>query len=62
MRIRGLFLSGYLIEVVQPATGDTSNVLTNASAGLMGRLETAIYPTNAFRAHVSDAQGLLKAE
>ena len=62
MRIRGLFLSGYLIEVVQPATGDTSNVLTTRQRVLWAVLETAIYPTDAFRAHVSDAQGLLKAE
>ena len=62
MRIRGLFLSGYLIEVVQPAMGGHIERLDNASAGLMGRLETAIYPTTAFRAHVSDAQGLLKAK
>lgn len=35
MRIRGLFLSGYLFEVVQPATGNPSNALTTRQRGLL---------------------------
>lgn len=57
MRIRGLFLSGYLIEVVQPATGNPSNALTTRQRGLL-----ALSDPIPLGVDVSDAQGLLEAE
>lgn len=58
MRIRGLFLSGYLIEVVQPATGNPSNALTTRQRGLLALSDQSI----PLGVDVSDAQGLLEAE
>ena len=60
MRIRGLFLSGYLIEVVQPATGNPSNALTTRQRGLLALSDPI--SQRGVSVHVSDAQRLLEAE
>jgi hypothetical protein len=61
MRIRGLFLSGYLIEVVQSATGNPSNALTTRQRGLLALSDPQCIQRGVW-VHVSDAQGLLEAE
>ena len=61
MRIRGLFLSGYLIEVVQPPTGNPSNALTTRQRGLLALSDPNTIQRGVW-IHVSDAQGLLEAE